>query len=558
MEKEIKVKHGKQIGFGMGSVALMACLGLGSLARGDDFAPANLTYSHDVAPIMAQHCVSCHRPGESAPMSLTSYEETRPWVKSIKKSVSEKTMPPWMADPHFGKFTNDISLNEKEIATLVKWAEQGAPQGNPAEMPKMPEFKEGWQLGQPDYVLELPEVDVPAEGKDYFPNLTVTVDIPEKHWVRAVEVRPGNRAVLHHIVLFNSGVGMASATGTFDALAVWAVGTGPVVYPEGTGRWVQPKMHLISNMHYHPNGTAQKDKTTVALYFGKGELQKEISSALAGTINIKIPPRVDDYKMTAEYYVNQDIKIISYFPHMHMRGKEMSFVAKYPDGREETLLDVPKYDFNWQWFYYPAKEVILPADTEITIHATYDNSEKNKNNPNPDQTLTFGEGSADEMMFGFMEFVPVEGVKPKPISPERKLAKMTAKFPANEIYTINAGMGMMSMKTSMHLPKEGGKGTWYFAFGGSVMPIDLTDVKWTGNEFNFDLEFFGGLIGKMHGSGTVDEAGNINGKFELDEKGKARMEEFQRNAGDDPAQHRGRAGAGAGFMMNSFKGTRQG
>ncbi|MBI1784832.1 thiol-disulfide isomerase, partial [Candidatus Sumerlaeota bacterium] len=396
---------------GLVASACLTLIGPGR-AGADDFNQSPPTYNKDIAPIFFSKCVGCHRPGEAAPMTLLTYQETRPWVKSIKNSVVKRDMPPWDANPEHGKWVNDISLTEGQIATIAKWVDSGAPEGNTSDLPPAPEFKDGWQLGTPDYVIDMPEVDVPATGNDYFPNLDLSLDIPEKHWVRAVEVRPGNRDVLHHIVLFTSGLGMASAGGTFDALAVWAVGTGPVVYPEGSGRWVNPKMHLTANMHYHPNGTAQKDKTQVALYFGKGEIQKEISSAIAGELNFKIPPNTDNYTLKSTYYVNQDINVISLFPHMHMRGKHMTFVAKYPDGTEKTLLDVPKYDFNWQWFYYPAEKLTLPADTEIEITGIYDNTSNNPNNPDPNATLTFGEQSQDEMMFGFLEFSPVEGVKP--------------------------------------------------------------------------------------------------------------------------------------------------
>jgi len=544
------------------------CLGMiAVVSADDDFAKPGVSYTKDVAPIMVNHCVSCHRPGESAPMTLMSYEETRPWAKSIKNSVTSREMPPWDANPAHGKFINDISLSDAQIATIVNWVDSGAPMGDMKDMPKMPEYQTGWQLGEPDYIIELPEVDIPAEGDDLFPNLNVTIDIPEKRWIRAVEVRPGDREVLHHIVLFTSGVGMSSAAGTFDALAVWAVGTGPVVYPEGMGRWVQPKMRITSNMHYHPSGKATKDKSQVALYFGEGDLTKQISSALGGTININIPPQTKDYKMEATYYVNQDIQAISYFPHMHMRGQTMKFTAKYPDGSAETLIDVPKYDFNWQWFYYLQEPKLLPADTEIFIEAWYDNTSGNPNNPNPDDVITFGEQSTDEMMFGFFEFIPVEGVAPKPISADRLFKKIAAKMPQDEVYELSAGMGMMGLKSLMHLPKDGKDGTLFFSFGGSVMPIELKGVKWDGDNFTFDMSFMGGRFGSMTATGSVDAEGKLSGEFKPSADMEKRMADLEASSGvpsaeenedeDSDEKGEGRRGRGGrGMFMSNFTGKR--
>ncbi len=537
----------------IGGIAL-AVVGLVPTVHADDAPSAAPTFSKDVAPIFYSKCVSCHRPGEAAPMSLMSYADSRPWVKSIKKSVVSQEMPPWDADPNCGKWANDLSLSEAQIATIAKWADSGAPEGNPADAPKPPEFTDGWQLGKPDYIIELPEVDVPATGNDYFPNLNLSLEVPEARWVRAVEVRPGNRDVLHHIVLFTAGISMGSASGTFDALAVWAVGTGPVVYPEGSGRTVRPKMNLTANMHYHPNGTPQKDKTQVALYFGQGEMKKEISSALAGELNLRIPANDPNYVLKSTYYVNQDVEVVSIFPHMHMRGKQMTFVAKFPDGTERKLLDVPKYDFNWQWFYYPQEKIILPADTEVEITGIYDNSSGNPNNPDPNHSPTFGEQSTDEMMFGFLEMVPVEGTKLKPVSADKRLAKLTAKLPKEDVYQISSNMGMMSFKTSMHLPKEGGRGTWFLVFGGMVMPIKLENLKWQGNEYTFTMEFLGGRVGTLHAKGTVDDQGNLTGEFKMDQKFEERMEEFARNGGDESGGRRG--GGGMGGMFRDFKGVR--
>ena len=217
----------------------------------------------------------------------------------------------------------------------------------------MPSFTEGWQLGEPDYIITLPLVNIPAEGKDYFPTPNLKLDMPEDRWIRALEIRPSNREVTHHTVIFTAGAGLAGASGFFDVLGVWAVGTPPTVYPDGTGRWVRKGQQLRTNLHYHPNGTAMTDQTRVGLYRGKGELKKEVVSAVTGDLGFRIPPREKNHEMHAVYVVDQDINVVSYFPHMHLRGKDMRMTATLPNGQKQTLLNVPAYDFNWQLFYYP-------------------------------------------------------------------------------------------------------------------------------------------------------------------------------------------------------------
>ena len=251
---------------------------------------ADVTFSKDIAPILNARCVTCHRPGEVAPMPLRTFEETRPFARSIKDKVIARQMPPWFADRSIGEFANDPSLSAKEIATITAWVDAGAPQGNPADLPKPQAFTEGWQLGEPDYVVELPEVQIPATGRDYFPTPNLTLDLKEDHWVRAIEVRPSNREVTHHSVIFAAGnplsLMMGGSDGFFDVLAVWAVGTAPTVYPEGTGRWIRKGEMLRTNLHYHPNGTAQTDRTRIGFYYGKGELKKSPPASPARSASI--------------------------------------------------------------------------------------------------------------------------------------------------------------------------------------------------------------------------------------------------------------------------------
>jgi hypothetical protein len=339
-----------------------------------------------------------------APMSLRSYNEARPWAKAIKEKVSKREMPPWFADPAHGEFLNNPSLTEEEIATIVSWVDQGAVRGNPKDMPEYPEFTEGWQKGVPDEVILLPEVKVSANGPDIFPNLMFKANVDESRWIQSVEIRPSNREVAHHVVIFQNGFGGAMG-GNFNVLGTWAVGTEPSVYPEGMGRYIKNDQTLMANMHYHPNGTATTDVTKIGLYYGDGELKHEINATLGGSFGFRIPAGAANHTEVESWDVKNDIKVISLFPHMHLRGKAMTFTAVYPDGRKEILLDVPKYSFDWQLFYYPTEPIIVPAGSKIEITAVWDNSEGNPNNPDPTKNVGFGLESTNEMMFGVFEYV---------------------------------------------------------------------------------------------------------------------------------------------------------
>jgi hypothetical protein len=356
-------------------------------------APDSTTFTRDVAPILNARCVMCHRPGEVAPMALLTYQDARPYARAIKEKVASRQMPPWFADKSIGTFANDPSLTETEIATITRWVDAGAPQGDLKDMPKPPQFTEGWQLGEPDHVIELPEVQIPATGADYFPTPNIALDLKEDRWIRAIEIRPSNREVTHHSVIFSTNGNPMASSGAFDVLGVWAVGTPATVYPEGSGRWIRKGQSLRTNLHYHPNGKPQTDRTRVGLYFGKGELKKEVVAALAGNVLFTIPANAPNHELHAVYIADQDINIVSYFPHMHLRGRDMTMTATFPGGRRETLLKVPAYDFNWQLFYYPKNRVALPRGTRLDLVAHYDNSPANKNNPDPTKAVRFGEAS---------------------------------------------------------------------------------------------------------------------------------------------------------------------
>ena len=476
-----------------------------------------VTFSRDVAPIMFEKCVTCHRPHEAAPMPLRSYEEVRPWARGIKEKVASREMPPWFASPAHGSFKNDPTLSAEEIRTITTWVDQGAPKGDPADLPDLPVFADGWALGEPDYIVELPEVTVPAEGPDYYPDLSFTMDdLPEKRWVRAIEVRPGNRNVTHHSVVFtngNPGRGQGrQRSGFFDVLVVWSVGTNPHVFPDGVGRWLYPNQTLTVNAHYHPSGKQETDVTRIGVYWGEGELKKELTAVLAGTMSFEIPPRAQNHELRASYIIDQDSTVISYFPHMHVRGRDMKMTANYPNGETEILIDVPEYDFDWQLFYYPDEQVSLPAGTRLDIVAHYDNSELNPENPDPNQAIRFGTKTNDEMMFTVFEFIADVGVSPTPATPETRREALLASLPSDSVYRVDLSMMGRVLPTALHLPKSG-EGTWYMPMRGNLLVIPAKGVTWDGNNYNFDAQIrLGPMGGDFVVSGQV-ENGAINGNF---------------------------------------------
>lgn len=452
-------------------------------------APAGPTFAKDVAPILYANCISCHRPGEVAPMALRTYDEVRPWARSIKDKVAKRLMPPWFADPAHGTFKNDARLSQQQIDTIVTWVDAGAPRGNPADEPKVPVLTEGWQLGEPDHIITLPTVNIPAEGGDIFPTPNITIDIPEDRWVRAIEIRPSNREVTHHSVLFMAGGlggGMVGQSGFVDVLGVWAVGTPPTVYPEGVGRWIRKGAQLRTNLHYHPNGKAQTDTTRVGLYFGRGELKKEVASAVAGDISFKIPAGAKNHEMRALYVIDQDINIVSYFPHMHFRGKDMTLTATLPGGKKETLLRVPQYDFNWQLYYYPSNPVPLPRGTIIEAVAHYDNSADNPNNPDPTKDVTFGEQSTNEMFFGVFDFTPKDGVSPVPTTVDKRMAVLASTLPPESTYTTSVTI-LKPIPAVLHLPRTG-EGMFYLGQGRfQINMIPIKTITWNGDAFEFRM-----------------------------------------------------------------------
>jgi len=443
-----------------------------------------VTFSEDVAPILFANCAQCHRPGDIAPMSLLDYASARPWAKSIRKMVETRLMPPWGADPHVGKWANDMSLTDQEIATLVAWVEQGAPEGDRAALPAAPTFKEGWQLGTPDYVIELDPVAVPGESEDLFPEQWVELaDLKETHWVRAMEFLPGDRRVTHHfLATYNAGEKGATGRGEFETGAgrggsgiftVWTAGMQPYEFPDGMGRLVGPGTRILVNSHYHPIGEDTVDRTRIGLYFGEGELRKEVATLAIVNTGVRIPPGDPAYSLMGFHVFDNDSRILAMSPHMHVRGKAMRYELVRPDGKREMLLDVPQYNYNYQWLYYPSEPVPVPAGARLEVTATWDNSEANPSNPDPGATIVYRGDTFNEMFVGFFEAIEDEGVYAQPAPPIEKLTKLLRSHPAEESW-LSAGM----LPLGFYLPRQGNG--WIYAVNGATMTtITLDDIRWT-------------------------------------------------------------------------------
>ncbi len=373
---------------------------------------ATVTYHKDVAPILDRRCVECHRKGEAAPMPLGTYQEVRPWAAAIRQAVLSAKMPPWLADPKFGHFRNDRRLSEGEKQTIATWARNGAPEGQRKHGQPLREFTEGWNIGKPDLVFDLgEEYDVPATGVVPYKYFKVPSNLQEDIWVEAAEIRPDQRDVVHHVIVFMlgpDGKREGADTGA-DLLVGWAPGDPANVFEPGTAKRVKAGTIFRIQMHYTPSGTARKDRSRFGLRLAKGPVREQIITGRAINAGFRIPAGAPDHEVTASWKAPAEVVLHSFMPHMHVRGKAFRYTIVYPDGREEIALEVPKYDFGWQLAYQLAEPIKLPKGTRIDCVARYDNSPNNKANPDSTKEVRWGDQTWEEMMIGWLDFtVPVQ------------------------------------------------------------------------------------------------------------------------------------------------------
>lgn len=384
----------------------------------------DVTYSNQIARIFQAHCIECHRPGEIAPFSMTSYEEVLGWGDMIREVVREQRMPPWHADKAHGDFLNDVSLTEEEKNQIYAWIDAGCPEGDQSDLPAPREFAAGWQMAEPDLVFPMGEepYHVPATGYVDYKYFTVDPGFTEDTWVQAAEARPGNREVVHHIIVFVKPPNDRS--GGFGALSGFLVATAPgarpMIAPEGMAKFIPAGSKLVFQMHYTPNGKATTDLSSVGLKLADAKSVKHrLETKSAANPFFTIPAHESDYEVQAYKKFRRDTLLVSLYPHMHLRGKAFRYTAVYPDGREEILLDVPRYDFNWQNTYELTEPKLLPKGTKLHARAVFDNSEDNLANPDPSLDVTFGEQTYDEMMIGFFDAVELDASSELPGNKER-------------------------------------------------------------------------------------------------------------------------------------------
>jgi hypothetical protein len=383
-------------------------------------------YTKDVAPILQKNCQGCHRPGEVAPMALTNYKEVRPWAKSIKEKVMRREMPPWFADPAHGQFSNDARLSEQEIQTIAQWADAGAKEGDPKAMPPQPKFVEGWNVGKPDVVLTMnKDFEVPEQGAVPYKYFVVPTNFDEDRYVQFAEIRPGDRSHVHHVIIsvrYPDGKPMPEA-GELDLkqlaasraaqrsvedsdgrLVGWAPGEAPLILKDGQAKLVKKGSVLIFQVHYTTNGKPGKDRSSVGLIFAKAPVEKRVITAGAFARNLVIPPGAANHESTSEFTFKEDSHIDSLHPHMHLRGKDMTFYLLQPDGTKKTLLSVPRFDFAWQQTYFLKEPIAAPKGSKLLVVAHHDNSANNKFNPDPTKEVKWGDQTWDEMMIGYFDY----------------------------------------------------------------------------------------------------------------------------------------------------------
>jgi hypothetical protein len=381
------------------------------------------TFTKDVAPILDKNCVICHRAGDIAPMSLMSYEEVRPWAKSIRAQVATGKMPPWHASEPRGTFSNDRRLTDQEKETLVAWVDHGAPKGNPRDLPPVPVFAAGWEIGKPDVVLSMEKpYPVPESGTIRYQYVEIPTNFTEDKWIQAIEVRPGVRSVVHHILVFchepegtqapppfASVVPKLPAAGSNGdkrgpLIATTAPGTNAMTFPEGTALRIKAGSTLTFQIHYTANGKPTEDTSSVGLIFAKKSPHQEMRTSAFMNPMFTLPPGDPDKEVDSAIEFTQDTHVYAIFPHTHVRGKDWSYQMVYPDGRKELVLSVPHYDFNWQTYYIFTKPLAVPKGSRLEAIAHYDNSENNPSNPDPKVAVHWGEQTWQEMQYTGLTF----------------------------------------------------------------------------------------------------------------------------------------------------------
>lgn len=390
---------------------------------------AEVTFHKDVAPIVYQNCTSCHREGESGPFPLSNYEEVSRKARTMARVMEDRYMPPWHASTDHLPFMDERRLSDEEIATFTKWVEAGKPEGDPATGPEMPDFPEGWQLGEPDLIVTMAEgYAVPADGPDIYRNFVLPLDIPEDKWVKAVELRPSARSVLHHSLFFLDDSGTARSLDGKDgkpgfngmgfrksgSLGTYVPGATPRRLPGDLARPLPKGSDIVLSTHFHPSGKVEVEQTTLGIYFAEAppsrQLQEvQVPPGFGRGAGIDIPAGESNFVIEDSFTLPVDVEAISITGHAHYICETMEMTATLPDGSVKTLLEITDWDLDWQDKYYFAEPVILPEGTVLKSVISYDNSANNPDNPHtPPVRVKWGRESTDEMGSITLIGVPLE------------------------------------------------------------------------------------------------------------------------------------------------------
>lgn len=407
----------KWVALGGLAVAGIAAAGL----RADEEVPAakEPTYAGEVAHILYRSCTPCHRPGQVAPFSLVEYEDAKRRATTIARVVETGFMPPWKAKAGYGSFKHENRLSAEEIGLIRAWADAGAPRGNVGREPKPPTFSADWTLGKPDLTVSADrDFKLGAEGADVYRNFVIKTNFSETKWIRAIDVMPGNKQVVHHVIAFldegDRAKGMEAAAKDGQpgyetagggvgfmpngALGGWAPGLQPAETPPGAAFALKPGTTIVLQVHYHKSGREETDRTKLALYFAEEKIEREMRLAWIANPFFQLEPGKSDNVVNMSFHVPWDVTVYGAMPHMHLLGKSMKAWVEGPDGKETPLVHVENWDFNWQLHYEFLKPIRIAAGSTVRATAVYDNSDKNPFNPNnPPKAVRWGEQTTDEM-----------------------------------------------------------------------------------------------------------------------------------------------------------------
>lgn len=399
----------------------------------------NITYSNQISRIVQARCVQCHRAGQIAPFALTNYNEVSSWAENMRDVIDSQRMPPWNANPQYGEFSNDARMSSTEKQMIAEWIDNGCPEGDRSKLPTPATFAEGWRIPKPDLVVKMPKpFKVPATGVVDYQYFIVDPGFKHDVWVKAAEGKPGNRSVVHHMVLCYMPPGQNEpdpADPLLKAVASSGPGIPALVTPDGYARRIPAGSKLVFQMHYTPNGTEQIDQSEAGLVFvDPATVKKEMQIGAVIQFQFLIPPGDPDFRVEGEDKMEQDTLLYALIPHMHLRGKAFRFIAAFPDGHSEILLDVPKYDFNWQNIFQLTKPRLLPKGSVLRCVAHFDNSENNLVNPDPTKPVHFGEQTFDEMMVGMYYYALADQnltLGKPPVKKDGRSAKTERALPAS-------------------------------------------------------------------------------------------------------------------------------